>query len=42
METVLITGGTGMIDKALIDPLFEIGFNALLVNYDLINKFENG
>ena len=39
METVLITGGTGMIGKALTQALIERGFNVIILTRQLtINK----
>ena len=39
MQTVLITGGTGMIGKALTQALIERGFNVIILTRHLtINK----
>jgi uncharacterized protein (TIGR01777 family) len=38
METVLITGGTGMIGKALTQALIERGFNVIILTRHINNK----
>src|SRR5215203_574199 len=38
METVLITGGTGMIGKALTEALIERGFNVIILTRHINNK----
>ena len=38
METVLITGGTGMIGKALTQALIERGFNVIILTRKVSNK----
>ena len=38
METVLITGGTGMIGKALTQALIERGFNVIILTRHLNDK----
>src|SRR5258705_10156906 len=38
METVLITGGTGMIGKALTQALIERGFNVIILTRNLIGQ----
>ena len=38
METVLITGGTGMIGKALTQALIERGFNVIILTRHISNK----
>src|SRR6186997_3412027 len=40
METVLITGGTGMIGKALTQALIERGFNVIILTRHINNKRE--
>ena len=41
METVLITGGTGMIGKALTQALIERGFNVIILTRHLSDKQKN-
>src|SRR6187455_766270 len=38
METVLITGGTGMIGKALTQALIERGFNVIILTRHISDK----
>jgi nucleoside-diphosphate-sugar epimerase len=38
METVLITGGTGMIGKALTQALIERGFNVIILTRHINDK----
>ena len=42
METVLITGGTGMIGKALTQALIERGFNVIILTRHLNDKQKAG
>jgi uncharacterized protein (TIGR01777 family) len=42
METVLITGGTGMIGKALTQALIERGFNVIILTRHLNDKQKTG
>ena len=42
METVLITGGTGMIGKALTQALTERGFNVIILTRHLNDKQKTG
>ncbi len=42
METVLITGGTGMIGKALTQALIERGFNVTILTRSLNDKQKTG
>ena len=42
METVLITGGTGMIGKALTQALIERGYAVIILTRDATKKKSDG